>query len=1018
MNAGKRIVSILLALVMAVGVLAAGEAALASDPLKGLSLDPGKGVIRWDAVPGADSYDLVFSTYSNTLTYERDTASATLPSFGAKAFLDGAPHRSGSYTVTVEAMDSKTGTSLARGTVEYVGYVSPFPQLSAPQAVWSRTTLKWDPVTMATRYLVTVCFGDTESSLDKYTSVTVESTSVDLSGIIQADRYYAAYVKAIYEDDPEAEFRYTNSPDCVLPAVKGGLLMDDYQTPLTISGGVALDAAYPAVGSTVYARLSGQAVKYEDALTYLWQRSEDGKIWTDLENDAADPWSYVIGSDDVGARIRVRVTAKNYTGFLQSAPCQPVKAACAAAAAKPELQISDGALFVTNGRQEQEYLIFSEFRAPDALTEEDWKAAVSPETSAAFPLEGKADAMNYVYTRVKATDVALAGTDHPYGKVYFGAADGAKDISLTWNDLSGPVTGSSVVLGDKLRITASPVPYDANGFEGIPGSGWLIGGEAISSEYGSFFSDTNCTAPLEADTLYKVVYLVLDKTANNVEVAALSADVGSDRFLLNVSDNRGHILLDSVDLADVTMQQGESMGGLALNPAPADASLDELRLEPAGEAEGAPSILINKVYGTITVNAADAAPGEYVFEARIDRAEEPIGSFKVTVTEKTVPVEAVTLSHDALSLTPGASMSLKAVLSPVDATDTVVWASSNPDVVSVTEDGGITVSIAAKPGKTAAVTASSGGLSAACLITVTEPLEPSVPVVLFTEDSKAEVGGKCTVDIDQMAGMDPELAAAVRKKAVKYQWYNGDEPISGATGATLRITEAYSGAELHVVVTYGSRTLTSETLSVPAVTINPFKDVGKKAYYYDAVMWAVGADPQITNGTTETTFSPKNPCTRGQVVTFLWRAAGCPKPKNKTNPFTDVKEDAYYYEAVLWAVEQKITNGTSVSTFSPERGCTRGQVVTFLHRFEDLPESQDAKNPFTDVSRDAYYYDAVLWAVSADPQITNGTSDTTFSPDSVCTRGQIVTFLYRDLGMKPAPEEEPPAEAPAEAENA
>ena len=174
--------------------------------------------------------------------------------------------------------------------------------------------------------------------------------------------------------------------------------------------------------------------------------------------------------------------------------------------------------------------------------------------------------------------------------------------------------------------------------------------------------------------------------------------------------------------------------------------------------------------------------------------------------------------------------------------------------------------------------------------------------------------------------------------------------------------------------------------------ISSFDDIKVGEYYYDAVIWAVNHDPQITNGTSKTKFSPDATCTRGQVVTFLWRANGCPEPKISVNPFTDVKADAYYYKAVLWAIEEGITNGTSKTAFSPDEPCTRAHVVTFLWRSAGKPAAGTA-NPFNDVAAGKYYTDAVLWAVSKD--ITNGTSANTFSPDSPCTRGQIVTFLYR-----------------------
>ena len=132
-----------------------------------------------------------------------------------------------------------------------------------------------------------------------------------------------------------------------------------------------------------------------------------------------------------------------------------------------------------------------------------------------------------------------------------------------------------------------------------------------------------------------------------------------------------------------------------------------------------------------------------------------------------------------------------------------------------------------------------------------------------------------------------------------------------------------------------------------------------------------------------------------QVMTFLWRAAGCPEPSSRTNPFKDVVSGKFYYKAVLWAVEKGITNGTSATTFSPDEPCTRGQVVTFLHRYEGKPAPGSSTCPFTDVASGRFYYTAVLWAVNKG--VTNGTSATTFSPDAPCTRGQVVTFLYRDM---------------------
>ena len=169
-----------------------------------------------------------------------------------------------------------------------------------------------------------------------------------------------------------------------------------------------------------------------------------------------------------------------------------------------------------------------------------------------------------------------------------------------------------------------------------------------------------------------------------------------------------------------------------------------------------------------------------------------------------------------------------------------------------------------------------------------------------------------------------------------------------------------------------------------------FVDVATGSYYEDAVDWAV--ENGITKGTDDTHFSPDGICTRAQAVTFLWRAAGSPKPETRTMPFTDVPAGSYYYDAVLWAVENDITKGTSDTTFSPNMTCTRAQIVAFLWRSEKSPAAGTA-NPFADVKSAAYYADAVLWAVKEN--ITKGTTNTTFSPDADCTRAQIVTFLWR-----------------------
>lgn len=197
----------------------------------------------------------------------------------------------------------------------------------------------------------------------------------------------------------------------------------------------------------------------------------------------------------------------------------------------------------------------------------------------------------------------------------------------------------------------------------------------------------------------------------------------------------------------------------------------------------------------------------------------------------------------------------------------------------------------------------------------------------------------------------------------------------------------YSDSALTTQVT--SIKLTANTTVYAKWAANLFADVNADAYYYNAVLWAV--DKGITQGATATTFAPGAPCTRAQVVTFLWRAMGSPTLTTTVNPFTDVSADTYYYNAVLWAVEKGITTGTTETTFSPDATVTRSQVVTFLWRAAGSPTATDAST-FTDVDAGAYYANAIAWAV--EKAITNGTSETTFSPMANCTRGQIITFLY------------------------
>lgn len=237
--------------------------------------------------------------------------------------------------------------------------------------------------------------------------------------------------------------------------------------------------------------------------------------------------------------------------------------------------------------------------------------------------------------------------------------------------------------------------------------------------------------------------------------------------------------------------------------------------------------------------------------------------------------------------------------------------------------------------------------------------------------------------------VDPERARSGSRVTVTVTpdsgYKLGELVVTDRDGKKLELTDKGNG---QYTFTMPSGKVEVAAEFVKEVEVSPFADVATDAYYYDAVKWAV--EKGVTNGVSETLFGPDQACTRAQIVTFLWRAAGSPEPKSGSS-FADVAADAYYAKAVAWAVENGITKGTSETTFHPDETCTRAQGVTFLYRA--LGKLAAAQAGFTDVAADSYYADAVNWA--AENGVTKGISETLFGPDGSCTRAQIVTFLYR-----------------------
>ena len=365
-------------------------------------------------------------------------------------------------------------------------------------------------------------------------------------------------------------------------------------------------------------------------------------------------------------------------------------------------------------------------------------------------------------------------------------------------------------------------------------------------------------------------------------------------------------------------------------------------------------------------------------------------SCEVTVTPRTISVESITLNKPQLSLVKGATETLTATVLPTTATDkTVIWESSDTAVATVKD--GIVTAVAAG---NATITAKAGEKTATCAVTVTNPSNSgsssggggsSTPRYAVTVPDKTENGSLSVSSKNAKKGSDVTVTATPDKG------YEVDDIVAkDAKGNKLTLKDNGDGtytftmpaSKVTVTVAF------AEKKAEPIVPEKLFADVSAEEYYYEAVKWA--SENGVTGGIGENFFGANLPCTRAQIVTFLWRAAGSPEPKGMSG-FVDVSADAYYAKAVAWAVEQGIVSGTSATTFNPDAVCTRAQSVAFLYRA--FGEKVNKAAGFSDVSADAYYADAVAWAV--ENGVASGIGGGLFAPDQDCARGQIVAFLYR-----------------------
>ena len=369
------------------------------------------------------------------------------------------------------------------------------------------------------------------------------------------------------------------------------------------------------------------------------------------------------------------------------------------------------------------------------------------------------------------------------------------------------------------------------------------------------------------------------------------------------------------------------------------------------------------------------------------------GNNVTLTTAYTTLVNKVSLDKTELALTVGDTQTLTATITPDDANNkNVSWSSDKPSVATVDKNGKVTAVAAGTANIT--VETVDGKKTANCVVTVTAKSSggsssgsSSTPTYPVTAPSKTE-NGSITV-----SPKNAKKGATVTITVTPDKGYTLETlTVLDKDGREIKLTK--KNDTQYTFTMPASKVETKATFMDDNAMLNYFVDVKANDYFYDAVLWA--AQKGITSGTDDEHFSPNQPCTRAQIVTFLWRAAGSPVVNYAMN-MTDVPADAYYAEAVRWALSEGITTGTTKTTFSPDEICTRAQAVTFLCRSQKAAaEGGMAVREFTDFSSiPIYAVDAIQWAL--ENHVTTGASDGSFAPNAACTRAQIVTFLYRAL---------------------
>lgn len=444
------------------------------------------------------------------------------------------------------------------------------------------------------------------------------------------------------------------------------------------------------------------------------------------------------------------------------------------------------------------------------------------------------------------------------------------------------------------------------------------------------------------------------------------------------------------ETATITQTAGATSGSATLK-APTNRVYDgqpkAAVVETTGTWTGGENVTYAKEGESKYTSSAPVAAGTYTAKLTVGEGDAAVAvSVKFEITKAT---PTISISADPATMSGSGTVKLTVTGAPTG--ESVNVTCDNGITVTKNEDGTFSATLPNQT-KTYTFTASYTGAengnysntSAVCTVAVTHHSSGSSssnPTYSVTTPSKSENGGVAVSSKNARKG--DTVTVTVTPDA----GYQLDKlTITDKNGEELKLTDKGDG---QYTFTMPDGKVEVKAVFVKKVETRPFGDVSADAYYNQAVQWA--QEKGITDGISNDLFGPNQPCTRSQIVTFLWRAAGSPEPKGTAAGMTDVVPGSYYAKAVAWAVENGITTGTAEGTFSPDATCTRAQAVTFLARAQNAKAT--GKTAFSDVPADSYFADAVAWAQANG--VTTGTSETTFSPDSDCTRAQIVTFLYR-----------------------